>query len=143
ALRLERDRPAERQPQEQDQAEARQREARHHEHATGARGLLLHQPPLLCRRGAPAEVRSAAAFGAAVEPGHTVVGAGGLSRLDSVPSTGFAAPMFCSSASDAHDVTTRPRRTGPWASCVEKMDAPAWLAHDVQNRKPSSEPGGL
>ena len=31
-----------------------------------------------------------------------------------------------------------------FASCVEKIEAPAWLAHDAQKRKPSSaSPGGL
>src|SRR4051794_8821098 len=94
-------------------------------------------------RGARADVRSGGTFGACDELGHPADGAGGFSSPASVPSTRFARPMFCRSASDEHEVTTSPRRIGPCASCVEKIEAPSWLAHDVQNRKPSCAPGGL
>src|SRR5512132_1589356 len=35
------------------------------------------------------------------------------------------------------------RRIGPSASAVLNTSVPRWLTHEFQNRKPSSDPGGL
>src|SRR4051795_6029317 len=44
---------------------------------------------------------------------------------------------------DAHDARSCPRQTLPWASSMERSDAALWKNHAVQNRLPSSGPGGL
>src|SRR3954469_21793589 len=90
-------------------------------------------------------VRLSADFGA---PGPTGLGqtfdsAGAFSSVNSVLSGGFAATTWFSSDRLSHDVITRPRRIGPCASWVPKIVLASWLAHAVQNRKPSSAPFGL
>ena len=115
ALRLERDRAAERQPQEQEQPEARQREHHH--------------------RGDPAERRGGLVHGV-VPPGCGQISAGDglLRRSTSVPSAGLVPATVCSSCAVLHESTTMPWRIGPWASCVANTVAPAWFSHEAQNR---------
>jgi hypothetical protein len=59
---------------------------------------------------------------------------GAPSSWNSTSSCGFVSVTLSSSASEPHDATTVPRRIGPCASWVEKIDAPAWFSQEAQNR---------
>ena len=121
ALRLERDRAAERQPQEQQQAEARQREAR---------------PSRRCgrRRGRPCA--SAAARPAPGSTSGRSAAVGGVEQLDerAEQRVGLRRPLSSTGDVLAAESTTRPRRIGPCASCVAKRGCRGGSPTTSQNR---------
>src|SRR3954452_1737848 len=73
-----------------------------------------------------------------VEPGPAWLGDSepwnGSSWLRMLPSVGLACPTTCSVDSVLQPNRIRPWRIGPCASWEEKIDAPAWLAHETQKR---------
>ena len=125
ALRLQRRRPAEGDPEEQQQPEAGQGEA-------GDRGQLEDGWRLLLHQGL-----SGVGGQISAEVGTWVA-----CRLVSRASFASAA-----NSASAHRVagerSSSPRRTGPSASWVRKIELKLWFSQGKKKRKPSSGTGGL
>src|SRR5207244_9536586 len=96
----------------------------------GACFCTPYRPLLLA---APAAAGGGVAGGVPVPapawPGHA--SRTGLTWLMTEPSAGLAWATAVSVVSAEHDTMKLPRRIGPWASCVLKINAPAWLVHAV------------